>query len=70
MKKFICKECGEDLLERGFYIQQWNVFKKDINGNVKYSHSDFTDDVDIYCENCNEVVDENNRIELINHIDV
>lgn len=50
MKKFICENCGADVLERGFYTQAWNVFKKDKNGKVTYSHSELTNDEDVYCK--------------------
>ena len=57
MEKILCKNCGADLLKDGFYIQAWNVFKVNNNGYVKYSHSDSTDDTDVYCELCSESVD-------------
>lgn len=42
MKKFICENCGADLLKKGFYAQAWNVYKKADNGKIVYSHSDNT----------------------------
>lgn len=68
MKKFICENCGADLLKKGFYAQAWNVYKKADNGKIVYSHSDNTSDEDVYCENCNTSLDSEIGGELISLI--
>lgn len=68
MNKIICENCGSDLLKEGFYTQAWNVFKVNNNGYVKYSHSDSTDDADVYCETCSESVADDVAAELMSLI--